>query len=420
MKRETSPPRFRKRNEAAQPSLLCCTLLWCGPARSHHALVSGIGARAADHRTFLRHLHAHEQARSRASKFSRPSFRLHSSVVDAENVAPGQDVTIDALDAWLSSRQHCRACRPATTTSKLWRISTRVTTAPTVIRSWAHAQWDGQVFSLSPGNLRSAVEKIHLDPSAGISTHFNLDQVISQREIEDLLGGEGYSSDTPWIKHLRIKSPSLTKFWGTPIYLGATVLLPKGYASHPNAHYPVVYNQGHFYQPVPWDFTTDAKTETPQAAAEGKAAGVGTGYEFYQAWNSNHFPRFLMVTWQHPCPFFDDSYAVNSANCGPFGDAIMNELIPHVESRFRVLREPRARLLEGGSTGGWESLALQEQHPNVLRRRLRFRSGSRRFPCLSTREPLRRSKCLSGAAIRWLAPLRTSVEPAPDRASLMH
>jgi hypothetical protein len=73
-----------------------------------------------------------------------------------------------------------------------------------------------------------------------------------------------------------------------------------------------------------------------------------------------------MVTWQHPCPFFDDSYAVNSANCGPFGDAITKELIPYIESHFRVLREPYARIVEGGSTGGWESFALQLEHPDFF------------------------------------------------------
>jgi Putative esterase len=231
---------------------------------------------------------------------------------------------------------------------------------------WAHDQWDGQVFSLSPGNLHSTMQRVHYDPAAGATLHLELNQVITPSEIENLLGGEGYSSDTPWIKHVRIQSPTLTKFWGAPIYLGATVLLPKDYAAHPRARYPVVYNQGHFYQPVPWDFTSDAKTETPAAAAAGKAEGIGTGYEFYQAWNSAHFPRFLMVTLQHPCPFFDDSYAVNSANCGPFGDAIMNELIPYVETHFRVLRVGYARILEGGSTGGWESLALQVKHPTFF------------------------------------------------------
>ena len=229
---------------------------------------------------------------------------------------------------------------------------------------WAPVQWGPQVFSLQPGDLYSAVQRVHIDPRNLQMISLTLNQKVTENELADLEGEQdGYSNDTPWIKHVRIQSPTLSKWWGKPFYLGATVLLPKGYASHPNAHYPVVYNQNHFYGPIPWDFTTDAKTETPQARAEGKAGGVGTGYEFYQAWNSAHFPRFLLITWQHPCPFFDDSYAVNSANCGPFADAIMRELIPYVETHFRVLREPRARILEGGSTGGWESLALELQQP---------------------------------------------------------
>lgn len=231
---------------------------------------------------------------------------------------------------------------------------------------WAPPQWGPQVFSVEPGNFYSPVQSVHIDPAKGGTISLRLTQVVSEKDIAGLLGGQGYDTDTPWVKHVRFKSAILSKWWGTPIYLGATVLLPKGYASHPNSHYPVVYNQGHYYQPVPWDFTTDAKTETPQSHAAGQREGIGTGYEFYQAWNSANFPRFLMVTWQHPCPFFDDSYAVNSANCGPYGDAIMKELIPFVESHFRVLPEPRARLTEGGSTGGWESLALLLQHPKFF------------------------------------------------------
>jgi len=231
---------------------------------------------------------------------------------------------------------------------------------------WAHEQWAPQIFSLDPGNLHSAIQRVHIDAAHHATLRFVMNQVISEKDIANLLGGPGYDSDTPWIKHIRILSPSLTKFWGSPIYLGATILLPKGYASHPNSRYPVVYNQGHFYDRIPWEFTTDNSTETPAAAAAGKRAGIGTGYEFYEAWNSDHFPRFLLITFQHPCPFFDDSYAVNGANCGPFGDALMNELIPYLETHFRVLREARARFTEGGSTGGWESLALILQHPTFF------------------------------------------------------
>ena len=91
-----------------------------------------------------------------------------------------------------------------------------------------------------------------------------------------------------------------------------------------------------------------------------------TPAEFYQAWTSPDFPRLIAVTFQHATPYFDDSYAVNSANNGPYGDAIMQELIPEVEKRFRVIREPYARILSGGSTGGWEAAALQIFHPDFF------------------------------------------------------
>ena len=74
----------------------------------------------------------------------------------------------------------------------------------------------------------------------------------------------------------------------------------------------------------------------------------------------------IVVTLQHPNPYFDDSYAVNSVNVGPYGDAILQELIPEIEKRFRMIRQPWARLLSGGSTGGWEALALQIFYPDFF------------------------------------------------------
>ncbi|MFC2170332.1 alpha/beta hydrolase-fold protein [Acidobacteriota bacterium] len=74
----------------------------------------------------------------------------------------------------------------------------------------------------------------------------------------------------------------------------------------------------------------------------------------------------IAVTFQHPCPYYDDSYAVNSPNVGPYGDAILEELIPYIEEHFRIIRKPYARVLSGGSTGGWESFALQVFHPDFF------------------------------------------------------
>jgi hypothetical protein len=77
-------------------------------------------------------------------------------------------------------------------------------------------------------------------------------------------------------------------------------------------------------------------------------------------------PRMLVMNIQHANPFYDDSYAVNSANMGPYGDAITQELIPHVERTFRGIGEPWARVLTGCSTGGWEALGLQVFYPDFF------------------------------------------------------
>jgi len=120
----------------------------------------------------------------------------------------------------------------------------------------------------------------------------------------------------------------------------------------------VHYIQGHFSLRAPHGFRTgDPGEMSPRG---------WTGYEFYKNWISDNFPRMICVTFQHPCPYFDDSYAVNSANVGPYGDAIMTELIPYIEEHFRTIRKPYARVLSGGSTGGWEALALQTFHPDFF------------------------------------------------------
>ena len=209
---------------------------------------------------------------------------------------------------------------------------------------WAHMdQWEGQQFSRSPGNLYSEVERVHLDPESGYDVKLSLTKVIPPVEVP---------ADTQWVKRVKIQSKLLTRFWGRPVYLGGVVLLPKGYDSHPHTRYPVVYQQDHFSLDAPFYLDTEKSS--------------GKRYEFYQAWNSDNFPRMIAITLQHPTPYYDDSYAVNSANNGPYGDAIMTELIPALEERFRVIRKPYARVLWGGSTGGWESLALEVYHPDFF------------------------------------------------------
>jgi hypothetical protein len=67
---------------------------------------------------------------------------------------------------------------------------------------------------------------------------------------------------------------------------------------------------------------------------------------------------------QHATPYYDDSYAVNSACQGPYGDAITYELIPYIEKMYRGIGQGWSRFLYGGSTGGWEALAAQVFYPD--------------------------------------------------------
>ncbi len=223
---------------------------------------------------------------------------------------------------------------------------------------WAHMdQWEGQHFARSPGNIYSEVQKVHLDPAAGYDVKFSLAKVIPAVTVP---------ADTAYVKHIKIQSEMLTKFWGHPMFIGAVVLLPKGYDVHPDAHYPVIYDEGHFSLGAPFGFTPE--NEPVPDAMRARLADVNreTGYEFYQSWTSDSFPRMIAVTFQHPTPYFDDSYAVNSANNGPYGDALVKEMIPYLESHFRMIPKAYARVLTGGSTGGWESIAVQVFYPDFF------------------------------------------------------
>ena len=197
-------------------------------------------------------------------------------------------------------------------------------------------QGEGQQWRRSPGNLFSEPQRISFDPATDRSINITLDQVIEP--IEPI-------ADTKWVKRITIESKLLSDFWGQPMTIGATVLVPRGFDEETDVHYPVVYMQGHHSRRAPSGFR------------EGNN-------EFYRAWTSDDFPKMLLVTIQHACPYYDDSYGVNSPNVGPYGDAIVHELMPATEKQFRAISKPYARVQTGGSTGGWISLAQQVWYPD--------------------------------------------------------
>ncbi|HEY2685440.1 MAG TPA: hypothetical protein VGI93_18150 [Steroidobacteraceae bacterium] len=223
-------------------------------------------------------------------------------------------------------------------------------------------QGEGQHWNSKPGNLYSKPVKVHIEHGQAPATNIALDQQIPPAKV---------AADTEWVKHIRIKSELLSKFWGRDIYLGAHVLLPKGFADHPNAHYPLMVFHGHFPDDISEFRTTPPDPDLKPVYSERfhldgyNRIEQQEAYASYQKWISADFPRFLVVEIQHPTPYFDDSYAVNSENQGPYGDAINKELIPEIEKRFRGLGQGWARFTYGGSTGGWEALATQVFYPDM-------------------------------------------------------
>ncbi|WP_432411062.1 alpha/beta hydrolase-fold protein [Rasiella sp. SM2506] len=219
---------------------------------------------------------------------------------------------------------------------------------------------EGQQWNKSPGNLYNLPVKVTLNTTSEISEVITLDKIIPP--IEE-------AADTEWIKHIKMKSEKLSEFYGRDMYVGAHILLPKGFDKHPEAKYPLMVFQGHF----PADFggfrtTPPDPNMKPEYSARFSLDGYNIieqqeAYDFYKRWTSPDFPRMLIIQIQHPTPYYDDSYAVNSAAQGPYGDAITYELIPFIEKQFRGIGEGWSRFLYGGSTGGWESLAVQVKYP---------------------------------------------------------
>ncbi|RYG86110.1 MAG: hypothetical protein EON58_22115, partial [Alphaproteobacteria bacterium] len=209
-------------------------------------------------------------------------------------------------------------------------------------------------------NIVSKPVKVRFDPAKDGEIGLTLDSVLP--DIEE-------PKDSEFIRHFKFLSPKLTKFWGRDTYIRGHVLVPKDFDKHPEAKYPLAIFHGHFpadfggFRTTPPD--TDLKCEPSVRFNEPcyNRTEQQEAFDFYKKWVSPDFPRMLIVEIDHSNPYYDDSYAVNSANIGPYGDAITYEFIPALEKKFRGLGAGWARFLYGGSTGGWESIAAQVFYP---------------------------------------------------------
>jgi hypothetical protein len=286
--------------------------------------------------------------------------------LDVDDLKPGQPATIDD-SAFGYPVRYLHDVKPGE-----YYMQVVLNRYETFRRSDGHTvklhmdQGEGQHWNISPTNLYSKPVKITIGPNFSSGASAQPIAVSLDQEIPAIPAPK----DTKYIRHMRIQSQLLTKFWGRPMFLSANVLVPEGFDEHPNVHFPLAIFEDHFNHDFE-GFRTEPPDPNlkPDYSERFHISGYNRiqqeeEYKFYQQWISPKFPRLLVAQINHANPYYDDSYAVDSANLGPYGEAIETELIPALEKQFRAIGQGWARFVYGGSTGGWESIAVQMFYPD--------------------------------------------------------
>jgi hypothetical protein len=220
---------------------------------------------------------------------------------------------------------------------------------------------EGQHWAVKPGNLYSKPLKMHLDPRSGLTVRISLTEKMpsiadNPKGVDSLLGWSGANEDHAIVDnaHQVLGTSHLSRRrHPSPRRMGRASrrALPADRRARPlRARSPRCDRLSH-----------------PAAHRQHERRRLASCKERLQALSGLDCgppPRVIVLTIQHATPYFDDSYAVNSENVGPYGDAITQELIPYVEKQFRSIGQGWARAVYGGSTGGWESLASQVFYPD--------------------------------------------------------
>jgi hypothetical protein len=187
-------------------------------------------------------------------------------------------------------------------------------------------------FSTADGNGYSPTVRQELDPAASGVVKLTINQIYKSRPFKE----------TERVKLVDVESKLLTAFYGRPTRMRAGVVLPKSFASVPGKRYPVVYE-------IP-GFGGD---HFAAFAAERRGATDVDGVEM------------VYVVLDPNCRTGHHVFA-DSANNGPRGQALIEELIPHIEREYRGLGKASARFVTGHSSGGWSSLWLQVTYPETF------------------------------------------------------
>ena len=198
-----------------------------------------------------------------------------------------------------------------------------------------------------PGDWVSAVTSLgRFTPGAGaepvlmLETHPSEDPSRTAGRAQGMVGVKA-----GLLEKQEFESPALTRFWGRPTYVRAWVVLPPGYREHPEERYPTVY----------WTAGFTGTLEN----------GLSLGVRLRERMTEGKMPPMIWVMLDESCPQGTHEFA-DSVNNGPWGTALTTEYIPMLEAKYRMDARPTGRLLNGHSSGGWATLQLQVNYPQVF------------------------------------------------------
>ena len=141
-----------------------------------------------------------------------------------------------------------------------------------------------------------------------------------------------------------MESPALAAFWHKPMYMHAEILMPDSYATSPEKKYPTIYTVHGFGG----SYRLSANAIKTWRDAQQKAGA-----------------EFIVVSLDASFPTGHHEFA-DSDNTGPWGRALTTELIPRLETQYRMIATPQTRFLTGHSSGGWSTLWLQVNYPDLF------------------------------------------------------
>jgi len=191
----------------------------------------------------------------------------------------------------------------------------------------------------APGNWFSEPKLVDIAPTPRGTTRLELSQQVPLETLP---------AETPQVRFRKVRSEILSRFWKRDMSCRVGVVLPRSWATEPSRRYPVVVDIGGF-----------------ASRYDRALSWARQGSQLAKDWNEPDAPQLIWVTVDGAGPL-GDPYQVDSENHGPYGRALVEEVLPAIEHEFRGLGQPWARFTTGGSTGGWVSLALQVFYPDFF------------------------------------------------------